>query len=493
MHIVKIIILTECGGDIGYGHISRCSAVYQALEDKGFTPELIVHGDEHGEKLFAGKRHQIFDWINNRKKLPGVLENSDIAFVDSYLAGPEVYDFVSKHVETAVYFDDDLRIDYPKGIVLNGAISAKELHYPAKNGVSYLLGATYFPLRKEFCNAPEKEIRREVETLLVTCGGSDMYNLTPTIQTFLNDTYPDLNKKIIVTSLFSNISEIKKLQDSNTELLFDLNAIDFMEAMQDSDIAISAGGQTLYELASVGLPTIAFCVAENQLQNVIGWSKTGTMEYAGRYEDKFFLANLSKALDREISFEKRANNSRGTRELVDGNGAKRLANEVLSEFYHNDLSLREATKKDAKDIFELANDIKVRRNSFEPRQIGWEDHIKWFSDKLSDNNCWLFVVESQGRFAGQVRFNRDIEDDSFIISISLTQSFRGLKLSEKVIDKAIAMFSDCCRETGTIIAYIKRENAASISAFENADFVFYKNAMVKGSHAKAYVRTIKAV
>lgn len=290
---------------------------------------MIVFGEKPIEGLLAGKRYRLLDWINNKGLLFEVLKDCDIAFVDSYLASHEVYEAVSKQVGTAVYFDDDLRIDYPKGFVLNGAISSEELNYPVKSGVTYLLGATYFPLRREFCNVPATEIRRKVETLLLTCGGSDMHNATPLIQSLLNDAYPDLKKKIAVTSLFSNISEIEKLQDDNTELLWDMDAVNFMSAMQQSDIAISAGGQTLYELASVGLPTIAVCVAENQLQNISGWSKAGSVEYAGRHDDKNFLFKLKTALEKIMPYDNRFSFSRRARQLIDGNGAGRICDVLV--------------------------------------------------------------------------------------------------------------------------------------------------------------------
>jgi UDP-2,4-diacetamido-2,4,6-trideoxy-beta-L-altropyranose hydrolase len=325
---VKILILTECGGDIGYGHISRCTSIYQAFEEHGLTPELIVRGEQI-EGLLAGKRYRLFDWINNKELLLEILKDCNIAFIDSYLASPEIYEVVSKQVETAVYFDDDLRIDYPNGIVLNGAISAEQLNYPVKEGVRYLLGTSYFPLRKEFCNVPAKEIRGEVEALMVTCGGSDMRNLTPTIQAFLNESHPHLHKKIVVTGLFSDISEIEKLQDDNTELLCDLDAFVFRSVMQESDISISAGGQTLYELASVGLPTIAVCVAENQLQNISGWNKSGAMEYAGMYNDKNFPSKLGIALDKMMPYEKRSSHSNKSRELIDGAGARRVCDLLI--------------------------------------------------------------------------------------------------------------------------------------------------------------------
>ncbi len=324
-----VCLLTEGGGNIGYGHISRCTSIYQAFEEKGIVPEFIVHGDKHIASLLEGKRCRFSDWINDRELLFEVLKDCNIAFIDSYLASRETYGAVSKQVETAVYFDDDLRLDYPSGIILNGAISAEKLNYPVKEGVTYLLGTSYFPLRREFCNVPTKKIRREVEILMVTCGGSDMHNVTPMIQNLLNDICPDLQKKIVVTSLFSNISEIEKLQDNNTELLFDLDGIAFRETMLDADIAISAGGQTLYELACVGLPTIAICVAENQSQNVTSWGKTRGMEYVGMHEDKDFLSKLKSALEKMMSYDKRARYSKVSRQLIDGNGAQRICNLLL--------------------------------------------------------------------------------------------------------------------------------------------------------------------
>lgn len=321
---MKILILTEAGGNIGLGHISRCTSIYQACLEKGITPEFIVHGPKHIESLLKDKRYRILDWINNKQVLFEALTDCDIAFVDSYLADRQLYIDISKRVDRAVYFDDDLRIDYPKGVVLNGAISAEKLNYPVKEGVTYLLGTSYFPLKKEFSNIDEIKIRTKVKTVLITCGGSDIVNLTPKIQTLLNKDYPDLHKKIVVTSLFSNIDEIKKVQDKNTELLWDLNAANFRSAMLDSDIAISAGGQTLYELASTGLPTIAVCVAENQSNNVSSWSMTGAMEYAGMHNEENLLSRLGTALDKLMSYNKRVDLSNKSNKLIDGTGAKRI-------------------------------------------------------------------------------------------------------------------------------------------------------------------------
>jgi UDP-2,4-diacetamido-2,4,6-trideoxy-beta-L-altropyranose hydrolase len=326
---VKVTILTEGGRDTGYGHITRCTSVYQAFEERGIKSQLIVNGDETIENLLKGKYYKIFNWLDDQQILFEILDNVNIVFIDSYLAEHDIYERISEQVETAVYFDDDLRIDYPKGFVLNGAIFAEQLPYPKKENVTNLLGAMYTPIRKEFWDTPPKLIRREIEMLMVTFGGSDMCNVTPKVQKVLNKTYPYLQKKIIVTRFFANMSEVMKLRDKNTELIYEPDAIELKEIMQECDIAISAGGQTLYELARVGAPTIGICIAQNQLQNLKGWSKSGSLEYIGWYNDKDIQSKLIAALEKMKSYNKRISCSKKTRELFDGKGSKRICDTLL--------------------------------------------------------------------------------------------------------------------------------------------------------------------
>lgn len=326
---MKVTILTEGGRDTGYGHITRCTSVYQAFEERGIKSQLIVNGDETIENLLKGKYYKIFNWLDDQQLLFEILDNANIVFIDSYLAEHDIYERISEQVKTAVYFDDDLRIDYPRGFVLNGAIFAEQLPYPKKEDVTNLLGTMYTPIRREFWDTPPKLIHKEVETLMVTFGGSDMCNVTPKVQKVLNKTYPYLQKKIITTRFFANMSEIKKLRDKNTELIYEPDAIELKEIMRESDIAISAGGQTLYELASVGVPTIGICIAQNQLQNVNGWSKSGLLEYIGWYNNKDIQSKLIAALEKMKSYNKRFSCSKKTRELIDGKGSRRVCDTLL--------------------------------------------------------------------------------------------------------------------------------------------------------------------
>ena len=55
------------------------------------------------------------------------------------------------------------------------------------------------------------------------------------------------------------------------------------------DLAISASGQTLYELACIGVPTIAIGIIDNQKNNIKNWINQGFIEYAGCWNDESYF------------------------------------------------------------------------------------------------------------------------------------------------------------------------------------------------------------
>jgi spore coat polysaccharide biosynthesis predicted glycosyltransferase SpsG len=290
---------------------------------------LIVNGDEAVQDLLKDKNFMLFDWLDDRERFFAAVRNADIVFIDSYLADCALYEKVSNIAGTGVYFDDNIRIEYPKGFVLNGAIFAERMPYPKRNGVTYLLGVGYAPLRREFWDVPEKSIRDNLEIVMITFGGADIRNLTPKVLKLLVDTYPKLFKKVIIGKGFCNTAEIEELKDKNTELIYYPNAAEMKKIMLESDVAISAGGQTLYELARVGVPTIAVAVADNQLYNIRGWQKRDFIEYSGCVKDKRVLENILLGIETLRENEVRIEKSSIGRKLVDGKGSLRARDFLL--------------------------------------------------------------------------------------------------------------------------------------------------------------------
>lgn len=326
---MKVLILTEGGANIGFGHIARCLALCQAFEERGVIPRFLINGDASINDTLKGKDYRIFDWIREKEQLQQMLQGAEVVVIDSYLANPDFYREISKKTKISVYIDDNMRIEYPDGILINGNIYAEELSFPKKNGMVYLLGCRYTPLRKEFWGVPRKIISESVKEIMVTFGGNDARGMTPIVLQLLIKNYPDLIKKVVLGKAFSNSIEIEKLRDNQTVLIYGPDAITMKQLMLEADIAISSGGQTIYELACLGVPAIGMSVADNQLANVNAWVRLGFLEPIPVKNDfdvaSFLLNSLQHLHDSSI----RKSRSLIGKQLIDGKGALNAVDRVL--------------------------------------------------------------------------------------------------------------------------------------------------------------------
>lgn len=490
---MKILIITEGSREIGFGHITRCTSIYQAFEDRGEAPVFIVNGDESAKSLFAGKKAEIFDWTKEIGRLESIIEKADIIAVDSYTAGIEFYRKFCSASKTVLFIDDFNRLEYPGGTVLNGTIYAEEIPYKLKNALKYLLGVKYMPLRREFWKTKEPAIKNNIETIMVTFGGDDFGNVTPKVLKFLCAKYPGISKKVVIGGGFRNKAEIKAAADKNTELVENLDASEMAQLMASVELAISAGGQTLYELAAVGVPAISVQVADNQKHNVEGWEKAGFTKHVGNHKDPGLIDNITAAIRFYEGKEERIRSSAIGRAFCDGRGCERVIKIILSDRFRTSLIIRPMVSGDSRKVFDLANDEVVRNWSYSSSKIDWEAHQKWFAGKINDTNCVFFAVEADGNFAGQVRFDIMPEDSSAVIGISIAKEMRGLGLSSFILEKALNEFRKLARpDVETVKAYIKNENTASMKAFEHAEYEFSQEVVVKGRKSKLYIRKLTA-
>ncbi len=327
---MKVFIITEGSKSIGFGHITRCTSLYQAFEENSIRPLFLINGDETIRDLLKDMNYEIVNWIEKKRELFNCIKNADVFVIDSYLADYGLYEKVSQSVKVPVCIDDNKRIDYPRGIVVNGTIYAEGLNYPQKEGVTYLLGSRYIPIRKEFWDVPKKAIKENIDNIMITFGGDDMRNLTPKVLKLLNKNYPELYKKVVIGEGFKPIKQIESSRDDKTKLIYYPDAEGMKKEMLEADVAISAGGQTLYELARVGVPTIAIAVADNQMNNVKGWLKAGFIEYAGWWEDKVLFNNISTKLELLKNYNLRNQKSLIGKKFIDGSGAFRIVQAITN-------------------------------------------------------------------------------------------------------------------------------------------------------------------
>ncbi|MBE6508523.1 MAG: GNAT family N-acetyltransferase [Methanobrevibacter sp.] len=470
---MKVVILTEGGKDYGYGHVARCSSIYQAFEHYNISPRFIVNGDESIKSIVPDIPVEITDWLNKSFK-------ADIIVIDSYLADLTFYNEISKNSSLCVYIDDNNRLDYPKGIVVNGTLDTSAMGYLERGDITYLVGSEFIPLRNDFWNIQKLKINDSIENILITLGGNDLRNLTPKILKLLNENFPEVNKKVIIADSFKNTHEIESLKNNHVELIYSPDSDEIINAMSSVDLAISASGQTLYELACIGVPTVAIGIIDNQKNNIKNWINQGFIEYAGCWNDDNLLDNILDRInylqDNGIRFDKRLLGI----QAVNGKGSLKIVKNILNEFYKNNSTFRSIQKEDCLKIFEIANDDDVRKSSFNSEKIQLEDHKKWFNNILNDDSVKFHVLEYETDLIGQLRL--DFDEKYPVISISLNKKYRGLGLSKILLSEGLKLID------GKVVAYIKKDNVRSISFFKSMGFKKEGDVVIKNCDALKFIK-----
>jgi spore coat polysaccharide biosynthesis predicted glycosyltransferase SpsG len=302
---MKTIILTEAGRQIGFGHLTRCIGLYQGFREKNIDTEIIVNSDSTIDYLLKRIKHKKNNWLKNQESILKQLKNIDIAVIDSYLAPLDFYKEISKKVKTPVYIDDYKRLNYPCGIVVNPSIYGDKLNYPQKKDITYLLGKDYIILRKEFWQVPEKKINKEIRNVLIAFGGMNHQDLACKIKNYLKSKFD---------------FDVYAVSPSEK-----VTARTMLNLMMKADICISGGGQTTYELARVGVPTIGICFARNQRLNLKNWRDRGFIKSIIWDSNRILFKEkeLQKAIDKLTFFNERVSCSLKGRRYIGGQSTEK--------------------------------------------------------------------------------------------------------------------------------------------------------------------------
>jgi len=328
LKIMRALILTEGGKGYGFGHVSRCLAIAQAFGVEGIETTFIVQGDLSLVNVLSSNSNTILEWTKNFSAIKQKVEQADFVIVDSYIAQLEVYKQISELNHFPVYLDDNNRLCYPSGNVLNGAIYAEDLNYSSRGNVQYWLGPSYAVMRKPFWNVDEKEIHPSVEKVLVTFGGNDSKNVTKKVLKLIVRDYSQWTKFIVIGMGFRHHQELEVLKDNNTHFIIAPDAEQMLTLMLDVDLAICSTGQTICELARVGVPVVGISVSQNQRYNAQCWSRTGFLEYVGHYDEDNVWERFNSHIEKVQSFQERIKRSRIGRQYVDGQGALNVARKL---------------------------------------------------------------------------------------------------------------------------------------------------------------------
>lgn len=134
--------------------------------------------------------------------------------------------------------------------------------------------------------------------------------------------------------------------------------------------------------------------------------------------------------------------------------------------YSENLQIRAVEGRDCELLFKWANDKLVRSNAINKELIGWEDHLQWFSKKISSEGTKIFLMETNGNPVGQVRFDKD-NAGFWVIDYSVDPAHRSKGYGYLLLTYGMKEFPAGSRR---FIGYVRSSNEASKKVFEKIGF-----------------------
>ncbi len=336
-----VLFRVDAGPQIGLGHLQRCLSLASALRQLDATCLFLTN--EESNLLdrvtrfgFSGYRlDAIESWsaedLAQAISIAGA-HGCDAIIVDSDYEGDGYLDQLRKAGFFVCAIEDMAPHPFPCQLVVNGDAHAHQLPYHSSSGDTlFLLGPEYSILRAEFWKIGPRVVSDGVENILVTFGGADPYSLTPRVLKLLNELPGTFSVAAIIGPFFNNIREIEAAVERAERPIRLVHSPDSVcSLMLESGLAVSAGGQTLYELACAGCPTVAVRMAANQDGQLQVFEKSGFLRVAGRGDDdRIHNAIGETVLSLLPDPQGRKSMSGAGQRLIDGQGALRVAERIL--------------------------------------------------------------------------------------------------------------------------------------------------------------------
>lgn len=487
-----LVVCAECGVQVGTGHVMRCLALAQAWKRAGGAVTFLMPEGLNGiEARIRAEGFRLETLPQDRGSSAQVFiqaalgTGAPIVVLDGYGFGaPEQSMLSDVGVRVLTVDDYGHASDYPVRWVLNqNAYALAEMYTGTK--ARLLLGPDFALLRDEFLPwmGWKRRIPDRCGKLLITIGGSDPDNASEKIlQSFNLVERKDLEIVLVVGGANPHLRDVQVAAERCPVPVRIVQSVQDMPALMAwADVAISGAGGTSYELCYMGLPSLLLIVAENQRRIAARLDQLGVAVNAGmsrEFRPESFASVLTALLE---SRQRREAMSEGGRELVDGLGSER----VRAALVDRELELRPARESDCRLLFAWAVDPIARAASFHSAEILWEDHARWFGERLRDRYSIIYIGENRaGEAVGLVRFQ--ISGDRAVLSVNVAPAYRGEGWGRELIAFSIRKLVRT-RPVGEIEAFVKPDNQASVRLFQTSGFRLAGKERVAGQDALLFI------
>ncbi len=338
------LIRCRAGGTVGLGHLVRCRVLADLLLTRGRKP-ILVGPPSNLQTIADQNRFQ--DWIERpdwhsaqsearyHLRLAAKSSSQEIILDDYRSDGLHQKLLREGGLRCLQQYDASKPQSFAAQLVVNSSpFERREIYEKGFlcDDVEMLLGPEFAILRPEFSQLKPRPFTPDVTQILITFGGGDDRGTILTVLRALAHKIPsDTVIKVMVGGSHPNPKLVQDAIDTHgwtmVELCIDPSRP--FDLINESDLAILAGGTTTFEAAKCGIPMVLIPIAPNQYNQCVGWENRGAAICLSRSESVTDeeISNAVTSLIEHVETRKRM--SQAGRESVDGLGAERMIDRLL--------------------------------------------------------------------------------------------------------------------------------------------------------------------
>jgi spore coat polysaccharide biosynthesis predicted glycosyltransferase SpsG len=256
---------------------------------------------------------------------------SDLCIIDMREYGEKISKTLfTKNFRTAL-FDDAWCKKIYSDIVFNGTNVKEFQNYKTINKKSKIfMGTKYWILDKNFQKFAKKtkSIKQKKSfTIIISIGGSDVFNLTTTILKSIIS-IEKIKIFIIIGPFFTHHKKLRNIIKSNPHITLNSSPTKIWKLFSKADVAISNGGNTLFELSCMGIPTLCIPTMKHEIKYVQVFSSQN-FSYGLKLRERNLFAIQSSLLKilNDTKLQKQMCSS--GKKIVDGQGLSRVTKIIL--------------------------------------------------------------------------------------------------------------------------------------------------------------------
>lgn len=278
---MRVAVRADSSLAIGTGHVARCLTLATALRDGGETVRFICRR-QPGDccDLIRGQGFVVLPLLYEGEVSP----ESDAAAVLGALDGWKPELLVVDHYRLDAAWERRLRPEAGRILVIDdladrrhdcdalldqNLVQGLEHRYDGLTppGCALFLGPRYALLRDEFIRVRRTLRQRsgEAKRILVSFGGSDPTNETEKALLALRKCAPgDAVVDVVAGRANPNGARLREICSSRAGFFFHCQPDDMASLAAAADLAVGAGGISLWERCFLGVPSLLVVVAQNQ-------------------------------------------------------------------------------------------------------------------------------------------------------------------------------------------------------------------------------------